>query len=89
MTLWHCSNPLLNEWWEVTDRATADETIDWLMSEGHRMDFAEMMDMLTEDGLGEMPEGERADYLLNNYTNMTEEIAQQYADFYALYDEKA
>ncbi len=79
---------MLNEWWEVTDRATADETIDWLMSEGHRMDFAEMMDMLTEDGLGEMPEGERADYLLNNYTNMTEEIAQQYADFYALYDEK-
>ncbi len=79
---------MLSEWWDVTDKASADETIEWLMSEGHRMDFAEMMDMLAEDGLGDMPEGERADYLLNNYTNMTEEIAQQYADFYAVYDEK-
>ncbi len=79
---------MLSEWWDVTDKASADETIEWLISEGHRMDFAEMMDMLTEDGFGDMPEAERADYLLNNYTNMTDEIAQQYAAFYAGYDEK-
>lgn len=79
---------MLEEWWDVTDRASADETIEWLMSEGHRMGFAEMMDMLAEDGLGGMPAEERADYILNNYTDMTEEIAQQYADFYTAYDEK-
>lgn len=78
---------MLSEWWGVTDRASADETIEWLLSEGHRMEFAEMMDMLAEDGLGDMQEAERADYLLDNYTNMTDEIAQQYAQFFAAYDE--
>lgn len=78
---------MLSEWWDVTDTASADETIEWLLSEGHRMDFAATMDMLAEDGLGDMPEEERADYLLNNYTNMTDEIAEQYAEFYTAYDE--
>lgn len=78
---------LLEEWWDITDKASADETIEWLLSEGHRMDFADMMDMLAADGLGDIPEEERADYLLDNYTNMTDEIAQQYARFFAAYEE--
>ncbi|MFQ9800118.1 MAG: DUF1266 domain-containing protein [Clostridia bacterium] len=42
---------LLSEWWGVSDRATADENLDWLLTEGHRMVFQEDMANLEEIGL--------------------------------------
>lgn len=34
---------LLSDWWNVTDRRTADETLQWLLNEGHRSGFIEEM----------------------------------------------
>ncbi len=76
----------LAEEWEVTDRASADETVDWLLSEGHRMSFAERMDLLTESGLAGAAEGERTDFIYEHY-ELTEEEAQRYAQLYKAYEE--
>ena len=78
---------LLAEDWEVSDRASADETVDWLLREGHRMSFAERMDVLAESGLADVPEAERADFIYEHY-ELTEEEAQRYARFYEAYGEK-
>lgn len=77
---------LLSEWWEVTDHETAKETMDWLLSEGHRVSFAEEMDMLAESGLADVSENERIDIILENY-NLSEEEAQDYADWFTLYEQ--
>lgn len=78
----------LDEWWGVTDRATADETLDWILTEGHRVDFVETMQMLESDGLGQMAAEERANYILQNYQNMDSATSEFYAKMYALYEEK-
>lgn len=77
---------MLSEWWDITDRASADETLDWLMNEGHRADFVEEMEMLTEVGLADLSAEERAGFLSDNY-DFTEEEAQQYAQLYNSYEE--
>lgn len=41
---------MLNEWWEVTDHESADETMDWLLQEGHRVSYAEEMEC-SEDAI--------------------------------------
>lgn len=41
---------MLNEWWEVTDHESADETMDWLLQEGHRASYAEEMEC-SEDAI--------------------------------------
>lgn len=77
----------LEEWWGVTDRATADETLDWILTEGHRADFVGMMQILEEDKLGQMTEEERVTFILENYQNMDSDSAQYYADMYAIYEQ--
>ena len=48
-------NPL-EEWWSVTTRATADSTLDWILTEGHRATFAEdAWHYLEEAGIGTLP----------------------------------
>lgn len=42
---------LLEEWWGVTDRQSAIENMDWLLTEGHRTDYADLMAMLDEEGM--------------------------------------
>lgn len=76
----------LEEWWEVTDRVSAEETIEWLLKEGHRAAFTEDMKLLTADGIGEVPADERAAYIYDNY-DMTEEEAANYAAWYTVYEE--
>lgn len=78
---------LLSEWWEVEDKASAEETMDWLTGEGHRVDFADTMVYLEESGIGEVPAEERVDFLLENFET-DDQGAQSYADWYALYEEK-
>ena len=52
---------LLSEWWGVTDHESAEETMDWLLGEGHRVSFAEDMEYLAEIGLADAAEDERID----------------------------
>lgn len=34
---------LLEEWWEITDRQSAEKQLDWLLQEGHRQEFLESL----------------------------------------------
>lgn len=77
---------LLNEWWSVTDRGTADETMDWLLSEGHRTSFADDMEYLVEVGVADVAEEERVDFLLENFDVDAEE-AESYAEGLAFYEQ--
>ncbi len=77
---------LLSEWWDVTDRETAEETMDWILEEGHRVSFAEDLDTLAEAGLAEVSEAERADWILENF-EVSDEEAQNYADWFAFYEQ--
>lgn len=75
----------LEEAWSVTDRESAVSNMEWLLTEGHRVGFVEDMKMLAADGITEVAEEERADYLFENY-EMTEEEAARYAAFYTAYE---
>lgn len=77
---------LLSEWWDVTDKASAEENMDWLTKEGHRMEFADSMAYLEESGIAEVPAGERAAFMLENF-EVDEQEAQNYADWYGAYEE--
>lgn len=77
---------LLVEWWDVTDRASADETLDWILSEGHRQVYLENAQLLEADGLGQVGEADRVNYLLENY-QMDEEEAAGYAKDYQMYEQ--
>ena len=76
----------LEEWWDVTDRASADETLEWILTEGHRTGFADDGKYLAEEGLGDVAAEERQAGLLENF-DVTEEEAQAYADTFAMYEE--
>ncbi len=76
----------LKEWWDVTDRASADETLTWILDEGHRADFVENMSYLKEAGLGDVEADGRKDFILENF-DVTDEEAQGYVDSYAMYEE--
>lgn len=76
---------MLEEWWSVTDRATADETLDWILTEGHRTDFASEMQIFVDYGINDVSAEERVDFLLNNF-EMDSELAQFYADMFAMYE---
>lgn len=52
--------PFLDEWWGVTDHDSAVENIDWLLTEGHRAEFVEFMQMLVEDGWSDYSEEDAA-----------------------------
>ncbi len=74
----------LDSSWGVTDRATADETMDWLISEGHRTSFATDMQFIGESGVESVSKEDRADFILDNFEVSAEE-AQCYANGYEAY----
>ncbi len=76
----------LEEWWGVTDRASADETLDWILSEGHRTGFAEDGKFLAESGLGDVAPEERLAWIAEGL-DVSEEDAQTYVDAFAMYEE--
>ncbi len=76
---------LLDEWWGVTDRATADENLEWIVTEGHRTSFAADMQMLDNDGMGEIAPEERAAFLLEYY-DVDENQAEIFAIGYSAYE---
>jgi hypothetical protein len=53
----------LEQWWGVTDRASADETLNRLLDTGHRTDYASMMQALEENGASELQREELLGYL--------------------------
>ena len=76
----------LEEWWSVTDRTTADSTLDWILTEGHRDTFAEDMAYLEEAGIRDMAPDERSAFLLDQF-QMTADEAQNYADMFGFYEQ--
>lgn len=77
---------MLNDSWGVTDRASADETLTWILDEGHRADFVENMSYLKEVGLGDVAADGRKDFILENF-DVTDEEAEGYVSSYAMYEE--
>ena len=76
---------MLDSSWGVTDRASADETLDWILTEGHRDDImitGELLSMMVE----ECGEEGLVDFLMQEYDESQEE-----ADFdaatYQMYKE--
>lgn len=76
----------LDEWWGVTDRESADETLDWILTEGHRAGFEEDMVYLDELGLAEVAETDRAAFFLECF-ELDEADAEYFADMYGMYQE--
>lgn len=77
---------ILSEWWDVTDRESADETMDWLLGDGHSVSFAEDMEQLAEVGIADVPAEERTDFIFENF-DIGEEDAQNYADWFGFYEQ--
>ena len=76
----------LEEWWSVTDRETADSTLDWILTEGHRATFAEDMAYLDESGIRDIAPDERSAFLLDQF-EMTVDEARNYADMFGFYEQ--
>lgn len=81
----------LKQSWDVTDKASADETMAWIMDEGgHREDFKEEMKYLEECGITDVTDGNYKEWILENFdlgNDDPEGQAQSYADAYAFYAE--
>lgn len=83
---------MLDSSWGVTDRESADETLDWILTEGHRDDF-----MVTGDLLSAMLEAEGLeeedlmDFLMQEYEETPEEAKLDLATYkmYKEYGENA
>lgn len=77
----------LERWWDVTDRESADQTLDWILTDGHRGNFASIMKTLEQDGMGELPQEERQSFLMENYNLGDEKYASLYEGWYEMYEE--
>ncbi len=77
---------MLENSWGVTDRASADETLDWLLTEGHRLTFVDDMAYLEQAGLGEVAKEGRMDFILSNF-DVSEEDAGFFISCYAIYEQ--
>ncbi|MDE6873573.1 MAG: DUF1266 domain-containing protein [Lachnospiraceae bacterium] len=77
---------LLEDSWSVTDRASADETLDWILTEGHRFGFVDNMSYLEECGLSEVADNQRRDFILENF-DVTQEETDFYVSSYNMYEE--
>lgn len=76
---------MLESWWDVTDRASADENLEWILTEGHRTSFVEDMKDLEASGIGSVAAEERPGFILGIY-EMDETSAQFFADCYGVYE---
>ncbi len=77
---------VLENSWSVTDRASADESFQWLLDEGHRVSMAEELSYLAEMGLADVPEDQRLEAILTNF-DLEEQQAEQYVNWFALYEQ--
>lgn len=77
---------MLEESWSVTDRDSADETMEWILTEGHRTEYKEIMKDFEDLGMSDVEADGRKDFLLENY-NIDEEEAEYYATMYSYYEQ--
>lgn len=77
----------LPESWGVDDRASADENMEWLLSEGHRTSFAEEMKSLEDIGVTADTSTEDLIALLKDEYGFDEHEAGSYARAFAVYTE--
>ncbi len=75
----------LEEWWDVTDRASAEETLDWILTEGHRTQFAEDMEDLKAMGMGDA--SDKTAFIKENLTVQSDDEAAMFVNWYAAYEE--
>lgn len=75
--------------WGVTDRASADETLDWVLTEGHRMDYVSQMEGFEADaeGITDVAEADRTAWLCDNFY-VTESEAENYMYWYNPFAQK-
>lgn len=76
----------LEQWWSVTDRKSADDTLQWALNEGHRTEFASLMQELSDAGMSDVAQEERVNFMLQHY-EVTEEKAQLYVNWYAMFEQ--
>lgn len=72
----------LKHWWNVTDRNTAEETLSWILEEGHRAKFSDLNSELQKIGFEQISDKEI--FLMENL-NITKEKAQECCNFYKMY----
>lgn len=77
---------LLDGSWGVTDVASADDTLSWILSEGHRVGFVDDMEYLDSAGIGSVAEEDRVEFVLQYY-DVDENGAKALADGYQYYQE--
>lgn len=83
---------MLDSSWGVTDRESADETLDWILTEGHRDDFIITGELLTEMvDAEELDEADFVDYLMQEYDESQDEAEFDLATYrmYSEYGETA
>ncbi len=77
---------MLDSDWGVTDRDSADENLDWVLEEGHRAEYVEIMSIMGEIGLEELAEDERI-FTIAEVFNMDARDAALANDWYLWYEE--
>lgn len=78
---------MLENSWSVTDRESADETLDWILTEGHRVGFVDEGKFYTEQEVLEGLSKEEMVQLLEEELEYSEEDAQYIAMVYEMYTE--
>ena len=73
--------------WGVEDRTSADENIDWILSEGHRVDFVENMKALEDAGVTADTSTEDLAALLKDEYDFEDETANSFARAFGVYTE--
>ncbi len=76
---------MLDSSWDVTDRASADETLDWILTEGHREGFKSDGELLSQI-VEECGEEELENYLMQVYDESADDAAFDVA-IYNMYKE--
>ncbi len=79
------SQQLLDGSWGVSDRESAKDTMEWLLSSGHNASLLKDLAHFEEEGLGEVAREDRAVFLYENW-DISEEMAKLYAKCYELYE---
>ena len=77
---------MLESSWGVSDRASADETMEWILTEGHRTTYKENMKSLEEAGIKNVAAEERIAFVKENFDTTGDDV-QVMVDLYANYEQ--
>ncbi|MDE7340463.1 MAG: DUF1266 domain-containing protein [Lachnospiraceae bacterium] len=70
--------------YDITDRASGEAALDWLLSEGYRTNCAKDMNLFADAGMGKIDKDQRAAFLMDSF-GLTEESAKDHVILYDLY----